>query len=85
MIIYRKAWYGLGLLTRMHGSAAPRALVPALLSTALTLLLELGYPMLGHNELRSLFEHPYPYQIFASILGFILVFRTNFAYQVGGL
>ena len=26
-------------------------------------------------------EHPYPYQIFAFVLGFSLVFRTNFAYQ----
>lgn len=26
-------------------------------------------------------QHPYPFQLYAFIIGFIIVFRTNFAYQ----
>lgn len=32
------------------------------------------------SEAREWFGHPYPYQTFAFIVGFILVFRSNFGY-----
>jgi predicted membrane chloride channel (bestrophin family) len=30
---------------------------------------------------REVMEHPYPFQVFCFVLGFLLVFRTNFAYN----
>lgn len=32
------------------------------------------------SEARDWFGHPYPYQTFAFIVGFIIVFRSNFGY-----
>ena len=77
MIIYRKSWLGLGLMRRMVGSALPRALPPALLSTMICLLLETCVPS---AILEGFFLHPYPFQVFSYIVAFALVFRTNTAH-----
>jgi predicted membrane chloride channel (bestrophin family) len=78
MIHYRKAFGGLFLLLQVEGSPAVRAIAPALLSAILALILDL-YTALGGT--RLLMEHPYPYQIFCFVVGFLLVFRTTFAYN----
>eukprot|EP01023_Acetabularia_acetabulum_P020213 TRINITY_DN20429_c0_g2_i1.p1 TRINITY_DN20429_c0_g2~~TRINITY_DN20429_c0_g2_i1.p1 ORF type:complete len:458 (+),score=86.68 TRINITY_DN20429_c0_g2_i1:226-1599(+) len=91
MIIYHKRFWGLQLLTRLYGSAFPRALPFALLSTAITLLLKLLADPIddGHKNHRfegddqwllELWNHPYPYQAFAFVVGFIIIFRSNFGY-----
>lgn len=83
MILYRKRWNGLLLLLNCGGSSVMRAVLPALVSSALAGLLELlsghrsgNFPIIDH-----VMEHPYPYQVFAFTLGFVVVFRSNFAYQ----
>ena len=77
MIVYRKSWLGLSLMTRWLGSALPRAIIPALFSTFECMLLEGFVP---DAVLTSFFEHPYPFQVFAYIVAFALVFRTNTAH-----
>ena len=77
MIVYRKSWLGLMLMSRVIGSALPRALIPAIGSTFICLLLETLIP---DSILTAIFEHPYPFQVFSYIVAFALVFRTNTAY-----
>ena len=78
MILYPRAFAGLPLLLTCAGSAIPRAVIPAVISTAFTVMLcYLG----NHPALESLFAHPYPYTVFANMVGFALVFRTNVAYN----
>ncbi|CAD7699638.1 unnamed protein product [Ostreobium quekettii] len=83
MILYSKNYWGLPLLWRIYGSAFPRTLPFALVSGVITLILEWtvaedkdGVP----STARRWWEHPYPYQTFAFIVGFMLVFRSNFGY-----
>eukprot|EP01024_Parvocaulis_polyphysoides_P014826 TRINITY_DN16220_c0_g1_i2.p1 TRINITY_DN16220_c0_g1~~TRINITY_DN16220_c0_g1_i2.p1 ORF type:complete len:459 (+),score=57.88 TRINITY_DN16220_c0_g1_i2:128-1504(+) len=92
MIIYHKRLWGLQLLGRLYGSAFPRALPFALLSTGITLILKLvadhtDDSMANHKRfpgedqwLLELWHHPYPYQTFAFVVGFIIIFRSNFGY-----
>ena len=55
-----------------------RAVVPALFSAILTLVLERSIPK---HVLQTLFDHPYPFQPLAYVVAFALVFRTNVAYN----
>eukprot|EP00899_Mesostigma_viride_P005816 jgi/Mesvir1/15235/Mv06460-RA.1 len=77
MIRYSKEWWGLILLTRVYGSALPRCLPYCVLVTALTVALF----QFAQDEMHDAFRHPFPYNIFTVMLGFLLVFRTNLAYQ----
>ena len=51
---------------------------PAFVSAFLCLLLEYTVPT---PILSAIFEHPYPFQVFAYIVAFALVFRTNTAHN----
>ena len=77
VIVYRKTFLAFGLMLRWIGSALPRALVPATVSTVICALLEAFVPT---ALLAPFFEHPYPVQVFVYIVAFALVFRTNIAY-----
>ncbi|KAL4436630.1 hypothetical protein ABPG75_003769 [Micractinium tetrahymenae] len=76
-VIYSKAWGGLHLLLRAYGSAIPRTLLASILSTALAALL---FYVPGKDYFQGVWRHPYPYQLFAFLAGFILVFRSNLGY-----
>lgn len=82
MILYSKAWGGVPILFQFRGTAWPYAILPALMSTALGLILGL---IADFNDLveekEEFMVHPYPFQLYAFIVGFLIVFRTNFAYQ----
>eukprot|EP00775_Hariotina_reticulata_P003540 gene3540-3809_t len=78
MIIYSKTLWGLPLLSRVYGSALPRALAPALLSGLVTLVLLLAS---SSTDINHLWAHPFAYQPFAFIVSFVLAFRSNYAYQ----
>jgi hypothetical protein len=71
MIRYSKSYWGLCTLTRWYGSAFPRALPFSLSSGLLAGLLQ-GF---WGDTLRGQWVHPYPYQSFAFIAGFMIVFR----------
>mmetsp|Transcript_36932 Transcript_36932/g.66120 ORF Transcript_36932/g.66120 Transcript_36932/m.66120 type:complete len:208 (-) Transcript_36932:498-1121(-) len=79
MIIYSKAFWGIpALLGRWYGSAFPRVIPFALASCAWSALLFLLKP---HHHIPEIWEHPYPFQAFAYIVGFALIFRCNAAYS----
>ena len=75
MIIFRKgsAWM---LMFRKTGSALPAAMQTGLISCLLSMVLD----RLPDSYLENMLGHPYPFQPFAYICGFVLVFRTNVAY-----
>lgn len=73
MIIYDKSFWGFGVLTRMYGSAFPRALPFSVCSCMLAGLLSYFWA----KELDNEFIHPYPFQTFAFMAGFMVVFRCE--------
>ncbi len=78
MITYTKRGWGLGLLFRTYGSAIPRSCPAALASTALAV-----YLSWYRNEwVRSIWLSPFPYQMFGTIVGFIVVFRCGAQYPL---
>jgi hypothetical protein len=71
MIVYDKSWWGFSVLARMYGSSFPRALPFSLTASLLAGLLSAFLS----DELDKSFTHPYPFQTFAFIVGFMVVFR----------
>lgn len=71
MIRYSKDLWGLLTVTRLYGSAFPRALPFSLFSGVLAGLIQ----SFANKDFRELWLHPYPYQSFAFIAGFMIVFR----------
>lgn len=82
MIKYKKGWWGINLLRQISGTSWPHGVLPGLASASLGLLLGLVPEI---NDLISneevFIDNPYPYQLFAYLLGFLLVFHTNFGYS----
>jgi len=66
------------LMFRVSGSAIPSAMIPGTISAIVTLLIEAFVP---HEYMDRLLQHPYPFQPFAYVAAFVLVFRTNVAYN----
>merc|ERR1712166_539755 len=77
MIIYSKHLWGFPLLCRSYGSTLPRAFPFAVFSSVLTWIVE----EYANDQTRLWFDHPYPYQMYAWVVGFVLIFRSNFGYQ----
>jgi predicted membrane chloride channel (bestrophin family) len=77
MLIYRKGTPFLHMF-RLTGSAIPQAIPFGLYTAIFTLLIELFVPA---SVLSNLMQHPYPFQPFAYISAFALVFRTQVAYN----
>lgn len=68
-------WY---LILRTSGSAIPFSAIVGALSALVTILIEAFVP---HDYMDRLLQHPYPFQPFAYLAGFAIVFRTNVAYN----
>jgi len=82
MIYYRKGYGGLFILFRIVGTSWPFGVIPGLV--ALGISLALSYITVLDDLIRDrdqFISHPYAFQLFAYLLGFLMVFRTNFAYQ----
>jgi predicted membrane chloride channel (bestrophin family) len=62
---------------RLYGSALPRVLPFSCLSAGLTAIL---YFFPGRSYFEEIWGHPYIYYNLSFIVGFVLVFRSNFAY-----
>jgi predicted membrane chloride channel (bestrophin family) len=77
MLIYRKG-SPLSVLLRMSGSVLPRTAPLAFLCAMITVVLQAN---LSEDFLHDLFEHPYPFQPLFYIVAFVVVFRTNVAYN----
>eukprot|EP00929_Paragymnodinium_shiwhaense_P018408 TRINITY_DN12897_c0_g1_i1.p1 TRINITY_DN12897_c0_g1~~TRINITY_DN12897_c0_g1_i1.p1 ORF type:complete len:442 (+),score=70.23 TRINITY_DN12897_c0_g1_i1:160-1485(+) len=82
MIEYNKGYAGLRVIFRYGGAAWPSGILPGLLSSSVGLLIgqmaELNEVVIDRKEF---IDHLYPFQFFAFIVGFCVVFRTNYAYQ----
>ena len=81
MIRYPKVYWGLLTLTYLYGSAIPRALPFSVAAAVMAACLE-EFTNLGAKNAetdadgqRKYFLHPYPFQAFAFIAGFMIVFR----------
>jgi len=71
MIRYSKRFWGALTLTRWYGSAFPRALPFSLVAAAAAGLLQHFWA----ERAADIWKHPYPFQTFAFIVGFMIVFR----------
>ena len=82
MQIFRKGTHW-RLLFRVSGSTLPRACIYGFCSGLFTLVLDLIVHSSSGTEgyVESLLQHPYAFQPFAYIAAFVLVFRTNVAYN----
>jgi len=81
MILYdQRTCGGLCLIFRLQGSVYGRVLPYALFSAAQVLMLK-GLKYWDVYDFSDVFDHPYFYQIYTFVLGFVLVFRCNLAYQ----
>jgi len=72
---------GLALIFQLAGSVYPRVAPFAFLSCAICLTLKAITYWSDFEHFNHIFKHPYVYQIYTFVLGFILVFRCNLAYQ----
>merc|ERR1719181_2074275 len=81
MITYdQRSYGGMSLIFQMVGSVYPRVAPFALFSACMTLLLKGVEHFTGFTWFRYVFDHPYVYQIYTFVLGFVLVFRCNLSY-----
>ena len=77
MIKYNAGMYGLQVLTRLHGSAAYKALTPAVISTVVFVIF---YSIIDVN-FHELTEQSYPFSALVVAFTFLLTFKANFSYQ----
>ena len=91
MITYVNGSFGTTILLRVHGSALYKSALPALISTAIFLIMAYTLPsskvflsaaknIPPDEEPVKLFLHPYPMQALVTAFTFLLVFRANYRY-----
>lgn len=81
MITYQLHVFGIHLLTRAHGSAAYRAIIPSLVSTSILLIVVYVFESpLDENEVDPVINDPYAIGVFVVFFTFLITFRATFAY-----
>jgi len=80
MIEYEQKLFGFQDLTRIHGSALYKAVLPAAVSTLFLTLLDLFTPA-SDTIATMLMWHPYAVGALIVFYSFLLTFRLNFAYS----
>lgn len=82
MIIYdQRHWAGLPLIFQITGSIYPRCLPHILISCSVVATLKALEYWTDITWFKEVFDHPYVYQIYTFVLGFIMVFRSSLAYS----
>ena len=87
MIYYdRTNWYGLAYLCRLQGSLLPRVLPCVIVSGVLAYLTatDVMDTILGQEKGRfknETFDHPYAFQLFGIVFGYLTVARLNWSYN----
>ena len=82
MILYdQRHCAGLPLLFQITGSIYPRVLPHILLSSSIVLSLKGIEEWTDITAFSEIFDHPYVYQIYTFVLGFVMVFRSSLAYS----
>ena len=76
MIQYYKGVFGLNLLTRIHGSAVYRGMLPAVISIIVYLVIATTE---GYDDDAT--NHPYAVGVLVSSVSFIIIFRANQGYS----
>mmetsp|Transcript_22240 Transcript_22240/g.40952 ORF Transcript_22240/g.40952 Transcript_22240/m.40952 type:complete len:430 (-) Transcript_22240:71-1360(-) len=82
MITYAKGGLGFSVLFAVTGTSWPFGLIPGGIATAASLAL--SYWEDADDVMRDrddFISHPYAFQLFAYLLGFVIVFRTQLAYS----
>ena len=81
MILYRRTqWYGVGYLFHCYGTLLPRTLPIVVLAASLSLVVFIVEEE-GAEVCESwLFTHPFAYQLFGLIFGYLSVMRLNMSY-----
>ena len=77
MIVYRNNFYGMPWHWGLRGSPIIRSLPVAALCALMGWLLE----RYASQTIEQAFHNPYPYQLYAYVVGFSLVFRCNLSYN----
>jgi predicted membrane chloride channel (bestrophin family) len=75
MIHYSKRFWGLPLIFRVFGSPFPRTIPFAVVSVAISVVLQSVDSL--KRDIVQAFGHPYPFQVYAFVIGFLVVLRTN--------
>ena len=78
---------GFGLILRLHGSAAAKAILPSTLSVAIYFLInwKFGDKDFSSNEELDFIDHTYVVGAVIACFTFLLVFRANFSYGRVGI
>lgn len=82
MLTFRKGYAGILVLLRFRGTAWPYGILPGLISASIGLVLSFqteANDVIATDD-EFLVNH-YPFQLFAYLVGFFMVFRTNFTYR----
>mmetsp|Transcript_19275 Transcript_19275/g.44901 ORF Transcript_19275/g.44901 Transcript_19275/m.44901 type:complete len:94 (+) Transcript_19275:17-298(+) len=77
MIKYQGGAFGFLILLRLHGSAAFKSLTPAVLSTAIFIIIWNTTDL----ENERLLVHPYPMAALMVAFTFLLTFKASFSYN----
>jgi hypothetical protein len=81
MITYQSHTFGIHLLTRAHGSAVYRAVIPSLFSTSILLIgVYVFENPIDENDVDPLINNPYAIDVFVAFFTFLITFRAKFAY-----
>ena len=81
MITYQSHLFGLPLLTRAHGSAVYRAVIPSLLSTAILLIGVYVFDNpIDENQVDPVIKQNFAIGAFIGFFTFLVTFRASFAY-----
>jgi len=83
MIIYNEShdFFGLKILSRIHGSAAYKSFVPSLVSSGFLLLIHFFLEEPNSNGNERWFGHPYPLSSMVVAFTFLLTFKCSFSYN----
>jgi predicted membrane chloride channel (bestrophin family) len=87
MIRYDNKQHALRMIWNVHGSVLPRTLLPAFCAGVLTFLFAVDTCANGNatadancqRQWIAEIQHPFAVQVFALVLGYVIVFRTNMA------
>jgi uncharacterized membrane protein len=81
MITYQSHVFGLPLLTRAHGSAAYRAVIPSLLSTSILLIGVYVFDNpIDENQVDPVIQQAFAIGAFIGFFTYLITFRASFAY-----
>eukprot|EP00927_Polykrikos_kofoidii_P050503 TRINITY_DN44411_c0_g1_i1.p1 TRINITY_DN44411_c0_g1~~TRINITY_DN44411_c0_g1_i1.p1 ORF type:complete len:499 (+),score=76.61 TRINITY_DN44411_c0_g1_i1:89-1585(+) len=81
MIVFQKGWLGYFIIVKLAGASWPHGIIPGLISTTIGIILTFVDADDFISDDKRFLKNHYPFQLFAYLVGFVVVFRTNFAYK----